>query len=622
MCKIISKFVFYTIVFAGALGVSILGVNELNLVLAQDLNDSGISYPVKELGGCADKNDCKKYCDIKGNQTACLNFAQSHNMMSKQDIDKAKKVLQLAEQGTNTPGNCKGEEQCDVYCNDAAHLDECVAFGEAAGIMTKEEARMIKKTGGKGPGGCQGKKACDAYCENDANLNECISFAEQNGMMSAQEKEMIKKTGGKGPGGCKSKETCDAYCQQKENFDTCLEFGHQNGMMNDEEYAMAKKVGPRMMNQGGPGGCKDKASCDVFCGDEKNFDTCLEFGKQNGMMSEEEYAQAKKMGPKMMSQGGPGGCKGKDECEAFCENPANGEGCLKFAIANGMMSEEEASKMKERGFMAPPKDALGANGEFMGPGGCKSQEECTAFCFDKTNANVCAMFGAGRPPGQGGDRPIMPGTETGREGGSQQAGPGGCDSPTACMKFCSDLANQDTCARFTAPPPPGQGDPNQSMAPGSFQVPRREEGQQQPPPPGENGSGQGMGLPGEEREGMAPGTYQVPRIEVEQNQQPGGQSAEEYNQINSGNTLNGELPIRPPQPMQPPVGEPGQQSSGSVSAPPAGQSAPMPQAPPTEFQAPAPVAPPPSAPAPSPQASKGGGLIGAIANFFASVFGE
>ncbi|MBU3901376.1 hypothetical protein KKF25_01895 [Patescibacteria group bacterium] len=592
------------------IGVSI-GVSKFNLALAQNINDSGVVYPIKELGNCADKGDCKKYCDIKKNQEACLDFAQSHGMMPKREIEQAKKMLQLSKDGVDTPGSCKGQEECDAYCDDSAHLDECVSFGEKAGLLSSEEVKMIKKTGGKGPGSCQGKKACDAYCENEANLDECILFAEQNGLMTAQEKEMIKKTGGKGPGGCKSKESCDAYCQQEANFDTCLEFGHQYGMMSDEEYQMAKKMGSKMMKQGGPGGCKNKKECDAFCNDEKNFDTCLEFGKQNGMMGEEEYQMAKKMGPKMMKQGGPGGCKGKKECEDFCNNPANAEECLKFSVDNGMMNQEEADKMKQRGFMVPPKDALGPNGEFAGPGGCKTQEECGAFCSQAANAKVCAMFGAGPPPDQAGEgqngRQMAPGTTAGGQKGLAP-GPGGCDSPTACMKFCSEPANQDTCMRFTPP------SPRADQAPGTLQVPRIEPGQNQPQQPGSGGgeSGQGMGLPpgapGEQREGMAPGQPEFGAPP------PGYQSPGEFNQPMEENRLNEGLPLQEARLLQPPVGEAGQQPGGIQLAPRIESSPFVQEAPPAEFQAPAPA----SEPAPTPQASSGGGFVASIFNFLAS----
>ena len=38
-----------------------------------------IVYPVKELGGCADKDTCKVYCEEPGNMQSCLNFAENNN---------------------------------------------------------------------------------------------------------------------------------------------------------------------------------------------------------------------------------------------------------------------------------------------------------------------------------------------------------------------------------------------------------------------------------------------------------------------------------------------------------------------------------------------------------------
>ncbi len=651
MSKIISKLVFCTLVLAGVLGIFSLGVNKLNLVLAQNINDGGITYPIKELGDCANKSECKTYCDKKANQEACLDFAGQNGMMKKTEIDQAKKVLQLSEQGIDTPGACKGQEECDAYCSDSAHLDECVTFGEKAGLISPEEVKMIKKTGGKGPGSCQGKKACDDYCQNEANLDECIAFAEQNGMMTAQEKEMIKKTGGKGPGGCKGKTECDAFCQQENNFDACLEFGHQNGMMNDEEYAMAKKSGLKMMKEGGPGGCKGKEECDAFCGDEKNFDACIEFGHENGFMSDEEYAQAKKMGPKAFTQGGPGGCKGKEECKGYCDNPGHSEACIKFAEENNLLSPEEIQKMKQGGFMVPPSGE-----DFTGPGGCKTQQECMAFCSQKENDQTCKMFGAGPQ--------IGPAEDTFKEGGT---GPGGCTSPESCMEFCSDKANQETCMNFRPPEPvkPPEGyqegqDPNQKMTgpggctspeeceaycsshgeecgapsspqdegdnqqmlPGDFQIPRIEPGQNQPMQPGLGGSEpeQGMGLSSEQVEQMNPGQ---PEFSVPPS---GSQSTGEFNPPMVENKLNQEFILQEGQPMQSPAGEGGQLPNGIQ---PTGQMEQVPfvqqqqASPPSdggEVQPPPPVSQP--APqieqAPAPQALNAPRLLISALNFFAS----
>jgi hypothetical protein len=324
-------------------------------------------------------------------------------------------------------------------------------------------------------------------------------------------------------------------------------------MMDEQEYQDAKKMGSKMM-QGGPGGCKGKQECDAFCQKEENFQACMDFGHDNGFMSDEEYAQAKKMGPKAL-KGGPGGCQGKEECEGYCDNPAHSEACIKFAEENGLLSQEEIQKMKQGGFMVPP-----GGGDFTGPGGCKTQQECMAFCSQKENDQICKMFGAGPQIGLAQD--------TFKNGG---AGPGGCNSPEACMVFCSDKANQETCMNFRppervkppedfqegqdpnqkqtgpggcaspeeceaycsahreecgAPPPPdsGNGEGDRQMPPGDFQVPRIEPGQNQFQQPSSGGgdSGQGMGLSGEQVERMELGQpeFGIPPLPGE-GQQPG-----------------------------------------------------------------------------------------------------
>mgnify|MGYP001590788301 CR=1 FL=1 len=41
-----------------------------------------IIYPVKELGGCVDKDTCKVYCEEPGNMQSCVNFAEKKNLIS------------------------------------------------------------------------------------------------------------------------------------------------------------------------------------------------------------------------------------------------------------------------------------------------------------------------------------------------------------------------------------------------------------------------------------------------------------------------------------------------------------------------------------------------------------
>jgi hypothetical protein len=90
------------------------------------------------------------------------------------------------------PGGCFKKEECDTYCADESHADECANFAIEAGFMNAEEAEMYKKTGGKGPGNCKGKEECEAYCDDPANQEGCFEFAKEKGLIPEAELQEIK----------------------------------------------------------------------------------------------------------------------------------------------------------------------------------------------------------------------------------------------------------------------------------------------------------------------------------------------------------------------------------------------------------------------------------------------
>lgn len=59
-----------------------------------------------------------------------------------------------------------------------------------------------------------------------------------------------------------------------------------------------------------PGGCRSREECEAFCFQEVNMETCMEFAVKNGMMKQEEIELFKKTGGK-----GPGGCRGREPRE-------------------------------------------------------------------------------------------------------------------------------------------------------------------------------------------------------------------------------------------------------------------------------------------------------------------
>ncbi len=377
-----------------------------------------ITFPVTELGNCNSEAECKTYCDDPTHMRACLAFAKEHQLIDEKEIEDAEKVLPLMEKG-ETPGGCKSRDACETYCSDESHFEECLNFFEKAGFIRPKEAEMIRKVGSfAGPGGCKGEE-CRDYCEKPENTEACVKFAEEHGFISHQEAEMARKFGiSGGPGGCKGKEACETYCQDTSHFEECLNFAEEHGFMDKEDAERMRKAGKFVKE--GPGGCQGKEACQDYCEDSSHSDECINFAEQNGFMTHEEAEQARKF--KGFSESGPGGCKGREECEAYCHDESHFQDCINFAHEKGFMSDEEFEKAKQ------------FNGkEFSGPGGCKGRE-CEAFCNNPENMQICHQWavehGYAKPMEE------MRGEERPFDDGKIRGGPGGCSTPEECRTYC------------------------------------------------------------------------------------------------------------------------------------------------------------------------------------------
>src|SRR3989344_4654349 len=345
-----------------------------------------IAYPVAELGNCTDKDDCLNYCDDPDNMEACLNFAEQNNLIPEEDIEMGRKMLAAGE--TSGPGGCRGARECGTYCDDMSNLKECLAFAEENNLIPPEELAEAKKVAaaidrGIAPPPCNSKTECDSICRLPENMRQCITFAKEAGLMPPEELEEAEKVlaaleKGVQPPACGGKEECDEYCGQEEHFEECITFAEAAGFMSADEAVMARKTGGK-----GPGNCRGKEQCEAFCEDPANGEVCLNFAIENGFMSAEEGEQAKKMMAAGMNimEGGSGGCKGKDECEAFCNDMANMGECGSFAERAGMMSPEDAEQARQ-----------GAAAMMQGgPGGCRG-EECRTYCDDVSHNEECVSW--------------------------------------------------------------------------------------------------------------------------------------------------------------------------------------------------------------------------------------
>ena len=375
----------------------ILGLFVFINISAQETQEPNINFPVSELGNCSSKEKCKTFCDNPDNIRVCVDFAEKHNLMSKDEVKRARKVVEL----------------------------------------------------GSGPGGCRGKDACEKFCSTPENIEVCIEFAEKHDLVDKKQIEEGRKVakalkeGANLPGGCKDKSTCEAYCSDTAHSEECLNFAEKAGFIPKEELERARKFLPLMQRGETPGACKTKDQCETYCHQEGNIQECAEFGLKVGAMSQEEYDRFKKTGGK-----GPGSCKGQNECEAFCNNPENQEQCLSFAEEHGFMKKGRVEEVREGSqqlkdhFTNMPSEvksciesAIGAdkfssirNGEINpGPELGKAMRQCFESMAQQNKED--GQNQNGEP----------------RDGGIMMRGPGGCSSPEECRKYCQD--NEEECHR-------------------------------------------------------------------------------------------------------------------------------------------------------------------------------
>lgn len=221
-------------------------------VLAQTNPDQaaskyGISFPIKELGGCRDYAACRTYCDDPLNQNTCINFAKQKGFYHQEQVQPNQTILAAAQKELG----CSSPNLCQSFCAQSANLDKCSQFAKdhKLGGGVKEdpgESRVL--TQAKQELGCDSKEACMTFCSNSANHDKCSQFAQKVGLRGGVEM--------KGPGGCSSPTTCQEFCSNPSNYQSCASFYQQfkntHQGFGDNSFK-------------GPGGCDSESSCRSYC---------------------------------------------------------------------------------------------------------------------------------------------------------------------------------------------------------------------------------------------------------------------------------------------------------------------------------------------------------------------
>ncbi len=196
----------------------------------------GVTFPVVELGNCADISSCRSFCEDPLNKDACISFAKKKGFYKEQKtaIKNAISIAAKAELG------CDSESSCKAFCGIQSNWEKCGEFAKKhnlGGGQVDDPGKKDTLVKAKEMLGCSSVDECKGFCTKEENKNKCDEFAKLVGLRGGVEK--------KGPGGCTSLETCKIFCSQSENSQVCQGFnklqGGQNNMasssgINKEQY--------------------------------------------------------------------------------------------------------------------------------------------------------------------------------------------------------------------------------------------------------------------------------------------------------------------------------------------------------------------------------------------------
>ena len=358
-------------------------------------------------GGCNSGKSCEAYCSTVEHIDECIAFAEETGYYGPEELAEAKKFQALVKAGTQFPGGCTERNACEIYCGDPNHMEECLNFAEKSGFMPPEEIAEAKKfmtlmQKGESPGGCTSKEQCENYCFEENHIDECIAFAEKAGVMSPEDAQMARKVGGKGPGDCRSKEQCDAYC--KDHSEECFHFAEEHGLINEEELAQMREGMARFREE------LDKmppeaVECMKDAAGEENFNKIIAgepvFDRSIERKMKSCFGQVTAQFSQQLNDLPP-------EAAQCIKDVVGDEGLQK--LQHGEFDEQVNFESLESCFQQLRASfGEGSNfsaGGFSGPGGCKNMEECTAYCQE--HLDDCREFAP--PGGSSGDFPTDPGT--------------------------------------------------------------------------------------------------------------------------------------------------------------------------------------------------------------------
>lgn len=380
--------------------------------------DQGLTFPIADLGDCANIGECTTYCEDPVNSSKCVEYAKEKGFYKDDEVHSA--TDEFWKDAKDDLG-CDDLASCLDFCRQDGNFDKCDAYAKGKDLLggyvqEPDKPQFLEKA--KEILGCDSAASCVTFCDNTANEQKCSEFAHQVGLLGGQITV--------GPGGCTSQGTCQSFCRDPNNFGECSNF-----------------VPPDAGKFQGPGGCDSPGACRSYC--ETNPGECRSYAPgATGVYVPVSCGADNYFGP-------GGVCTPVEKTQEAGQCAGSG----KFWNGTGCSDSP------------PPGITPSAGGAFyqMRPemGNCTTPGQCYDWCKD--NTGKCAGFD---PSGQ---RPTdhyiptlyyTPGTEVKFE---PKAGYGNCDSPGSCYDWCRE--NSGKCGGFDSKAPR----PTDIYTPGTYYTP-------------------------------------------------------------------------------------------------------------------------------------------------------
>jgi hypothetical protein len=147
-------------------------------------------------------------------------------------------------------------------------------------------------------------------------------------------------------GNCANAKECRAYCDNPDHFVACTDFGRKQGIISEEKAKYADKFAAIVKN-GGPGACRTAAVCQAYCESSEHVEECTDFAARNGLIDSGRVEEARKIS-RILRDGSnlPGSCRTKQECEKYCNVSEHREECLAFAERTGFIRKQDADAIR------------------------------------------------------------------------------------------------------------------------------------------------------------------------------------------------------------------------------------------------------------------------------------